>query len=167
VCFGFGCHRQQKRHAAARPPTGVRRRMKRKRQKLVGRDKGSLTEQQTKGTGTTTIQIRRKRDKNSHNRPSLPDRTSAAHSRAESEFPPQRNPAWRHMVWNTRLCLARLGLGLPTRLCPFLDFWWKLTLSWPNPGHYPPLIPYHLHRAQVPHCPVDHHHFSCLQISFP
>jgi len=26
------------------------------RQKLVGRDKGSLTEQQTKGTGTTTIQ---------------------------------------------------------------------------------------------------------------
>jgi len=30
------------------------------RQKLVGQDKGSLTEQQTKGTrtGTTTIQIR-------------------------------------------------------------------------------------------------------------
>jgi len=31
--------------------------------KLVGRDKGSLTEQQTKGTATTMIQIRRKRDK--------------------------------------------------------------------------------------------------------
>jgi len=28
------------------------------RQKLVGRDKGSLTEQQTEGTGTTTIQKR-------------------------------------------------------------------------------------------------------------
>jgi len=37
----------------------VRRRMERKRQKLVGRDKGSLTEQQTEGTATTTIQIRR------------------------------------------------------------------------------------------------------------
>ena len=59
-CFGFGCRRQQKRHAAAPPPTGVRRRMKRKRQKPVGRDKGSLTEQQREGTGTTTIQIRRK-----------------------------------------------------------------------------------------------------------
>jgi len=38
----------------------VRRRMERNRQKLVGRDKGSLTEQQTEGTVTTTIQIRRK-----------------------------------------------------------------------------------------------------------
>ena len=48
-CFGFSCHWQQKRHAAAPPPAGVRRRMKRKRQKLVGQDKGSLTEQQTEG----------------------------------------------------------------------------------------------------------------------
>jgi len=31
---------------------------KKKRPKLVGRDKGSLTEQQTKGTVTTTIQIK-------------------------------------------------------------------------------------------------------------
>jgi len=38
----------------------VQRRRERKRQKLVGWDKGTLTEQQTKGTGTTTIQIRRK-----------------------------------------------------------------------------------------------------------
>jgi len=36
----------------------VQRRRERNRQKLVGRDKGSLTEQQTKGTVTTTIQIR-------------------------------------------------------------------------------------------------------------
>jgi len=34
--------------------------MERNRQKLVGRDKGSLTEQQTEGTATTTIQMRRK-----------------------------------------------------------------------------------------------------------
>jgi len=48
-CFGFGCRRQQKRHAATPPPAGVRRRMKRNRQKPVGPDKGSLTEQQTEG----------------------------------------------------------------------------------------------------------------------
>ena len=48
-CFGFGCCRQQKRHAVAPPPAGVQRRMKRKRQKQVGWDKGSLTEQQTEG----------------------------------------------------------------------------------------------------------------------
>ena len=59
----FGCRRQQKRHAAAPPPACMRRRMERKRQKLVGRDKGSLTEQQTEGTVTTTVQIRRKHDK--------------------------------------------------------------------------------------------------------
>jgi len=34
--------------------------MERNRQKLVGWDKGSLTEQQTKGTGSTMKQIRRK-----------------------------------------------------------------------------------------------------------
>jgi len=33
--------------------------MERNRQKLVGQDKGSLTEQQTKGTATTTTQVRR------------------------------------------------------------------------------------------------------------
>jgi len=56
----FGCGRQQKHHVAAPPPTGVRRRMERNRQKMVGWHKSSLTEQQTKGTGTTMIQIRRK-----------------------------------------------------------------------------------------------------------
>jgi len=40
----FGCGRQQKLHVAAPPPAGVQRRMERNRQKLVGRDKGSLTE---------------------------------------------------------------------------------------------------------------------------
>jgi len=54
----FGCIQQQKYHAAAPPPAWVRRRMERNRQKLVGRDKGSLTEQQTKGIVTAAIQIR-------------------------------------------------------------------------------------------------------------
>ena len=57
-CSGLGCGWQQKHHVAAPPPSGVRRRMERNRQKLVGWDKGSLTEQQTKGTVTTTIQKR-------------------------------------------------------------------------------------------------------------
>jgi len=35
-CFGFGCRRQQKRHVAAPPPAGVRRKMKRNRQKTGG-----------------------------------------------------------------------------------------------------------------------------------
>jgi len=65
--FCFGCSRQQKRHAATPPPTGVWRRMERNRQKLVGRDKGSLTEQQTEGTATT-IQKRGIHKTNQQNR---------------------------------------------------------------------------------------------------
>jgi len=109
----------------------------------VGRDKGSLTEQQTKGTGTTTVQIRRKHNTNrTTQRAVLLDQTAAVPSRAVNEFPlrrsPHRNPAWQHMVWNTLLCLSRRGQH--TRLCPFLDslpgFRWILTLSWLNPGHH-------------------------------
>ena len=74
---GFGCSRQQKRHVAAPPPAGVRRRMERNRQKLVGRDKGSLREQQTEGTATTTILIRRKHDKLHDPQSRSLDRTSA------------------------------------------------------------------------------------------
>jgi len=66
-------------------PTGVGRRMERNRQKLVGRDKGSLTEQQTKGRVTTTIQIRRIHNINCTTEPLSPTAT-AARSRAASEF---------------------------------------------------------------------------------
>jgi len=45
----FGCRQQQKRHVATPPTAGVWRRMERNRQKLVGRDKGSLTETVNKG----------------------------------------------------------------------------------------------------------------------
>jgi len=95
--------------------------------KLVGRDKGILTEQQTKGTVTTMIYIRRKHDTNrTTHRAVLPDRTGihAPKPQVSSRHAapsPHQNPAWWHMVWNTRLCLARLGLGQPTRLCPFWD----------------------------------------------
>jgi len=69
---------------AAPPPAGVWRRMERNWQKPVGRDKGSLTEQQTKGTGTTAIQKRGKQNKpaeqSPQNRTALPDRTAAVPS---------------------------------------------------------------------------------------
>jgi len=59
--------------------------MERNKQKLVGRDKGSLTEQQTKGTGTTMIQKRRKHNTNrTTHRAALLNWTSAASSQAKS-----------------------------------------------------------------------------------
>jgi len=96
-----------------------------KKAKFVGWDKGSLIEQQTKGTATATIYKRGIHKTNQQNRTALSDWTPAVPSRAASELPlhrsPHQNPAWQHMVWNTWLCLARMGLGQPTRLCPFLD----------------------------------------------
>jgi len=93
ICvFWFGCGQQQKRHAAAPPPTAVRRRMERNRQKPEGRDKGSLTEQQTKATATTTVQIRGKHNTNrTAQRAALPNRLRLR-SRAASEFSPPRFP---------------------------------------------------------------------------
>jgi len=61
--------------------------------------------------------------------------------------------------------------GSSGQLYPLPGSGQKLTLSWLKPGHYPPLILYHLRHAQVLHFPVTHHYFSCLkyytQISFP
>jgi len=67
--------------------------MERNRQKLVGQDKGSLAEQQTKGTGTTTIHIRRIHNTNrTTHRAALPERTAAVSSRVASKFPPPSSP---------------------------------------------------------------------------
>jgi len=123
------------------PPPGCGGEWKETGRKLVGQDKGSLTEQQTKGTGTTTIQkrgIHKTNQQNRARRTEPPSQTELPLSPPEPRkssrppAPPHRNPAWRHMVQNTRLCLARWGQ--PARLCPFPGFRWKLTLSWPNPG---------------------------------
>jgi len=113
----FGCGRQQKQHAAAPAPAAVQRRMERNRQKLVGRDKGSLTEQQTKGTGTTTIQ----KKQNTQNKPteqSLQNtaalsRTATSRSRAASEFPPtrtQNDGTW----YGIPCCVWSGGVSLPS-----------------------------------------------------
>jgi len=53
----FGRGRQQQGRSAAPAPAGVGRRRERNGPKLERGDKGSLTEQQTEGTATTTIQI--------------------------------------------------------------------------------------------------------------
>jgi len=114
-CSGFGCRRQQKHHAAAPPPARVRRRMERNRQKPVGWDKGSLTEQQTKGTGTTTIQIRRIHKTNQQNR------THRAEPLSRTE-PPPRAPeprvSSRHAVPPTRTQHDGTWYGIPSSVWP-------------------------------------------------
>jgi len=55
--FGCGWQQRTKRLLYHSSPSGVGRRMERKRQKLMGRDKGNWTEQKTKQTVTTTILI--------------------------------------------------------------------------------------------------------------
>jgi len=67
--------------------------MERNKQKPVGQDKGSLTEQQTKGTVTTMIQKRGKHNTNrTTQRTVLPDQTCAALSRAVRAFPLPSSP---------------------------------------------------------------------------
>jgi len=62
-----------------------------KQAETVGRDKGSLTEQQTKGTAKTTIQIRRKHNTN-HKTQRAPLHDRCLRSRTASEFPPPASP---------------------------------------------------------------------------
>ena len=122
LCFGFGCRRQQKSHAAAPPPAGVRRRMERNRQKLVGRDKGSLTEQQTEGNRNNNGTNKKTQQRTARPRQPLsqtgrvprPPKSRVSSRRA----PPPWNPAWRHVVWNTGLCLARWGQPPPPGCAP-------------------------------------------------
>jgi len=86
--------------SATRPPLPLPRcggKWKETGRKLVGRDKGSSIEQQTKGTATTTIQKRAIHKTNQQNRTVLSDQTAAEPSQAASDFlphrPPHRNPA--------------------------------------------------------------------------
>jgi len=83
---------------ASPPPAGVRRRIEGNRQKLVGQDKDSLTEQQTKGTVTIAIPIRRiynikqeNAESNSHRLP--PPRAPEQRESTRCPAPPSQNPA--------------------------------------------------------------------------
>jgi len=73
--------------------------MERNRQKLVGRDKGSLTEQQTEGNRNNNGTNKEKNTTTNcmTQTAALPNRPGAAPPQAASEFPPRRpghrNPA--------------------------------------------------------------------------
>ena len=126
TCSGFGCSWQQKRQAAAPPSAAVRRRMERNRQKLVGRDKGSLTEQQTEGTGTTTIQIRRKHDMNRTTDPLswtglAPRGPQPQESSPPRRSPPPPEPSVKAHGMEYRALFGPVGSALTPRLCPFLE----------------------------------------------
>jgi len=78
--------------STAPPHTGVGRRMERKRQKLMGQVKGSLTDQQITGTVKKTILIRRMFKKISKsNRPAL-NAWCPSRSRAATDFSPPSSP---------------------------------------------------------------------------
>jgi len=67
--------------------------MERNRQKLVGHDKGSLTEQQTKGTGTTTtIQMRRIHKTKQQNAESNSHHPPPPCAPEPQDFPPPSSP---------------------------------------------------------------------------
>ena len=127
----LGCGRQQKRHAAASPPAGVQSRMERKRQKPVGRDKGSLTEQQTKGTGTTTVQIRRKHNTNhTAHTAALLNRHRCALPSCEWVLPTPLPPPEPSMMAHGMEYPALFGqVGSARPAVPLPGFWWKLTPS--------------------------------------
>jgi len=72
----------------APPRAGVGRRMERNRQKRVGQDKGSLTEQQTKGTGTTVILIKRIYKTNSKMHRATLTTQCLVHSQVATPFSP-------------------------------------------------------------------------------
>jgi len=128
LCFGFGCRRQQKRHVAAPPPAGVRRRTRRKRQKSVGRDKGSLTEQQTEGnrnnngTDKEKTQQRTARPRQPLSRTALALHPPPGRAR---EFPPRRTPAPEPSVtaqgMEHRALFGQGGSAPTPPLCPFLE----------------------------------------------
>jgi len=102
---------------AAPPPAGVRRRIERIRQKLVGWDKGSLTEQQTKGTLTTTIQIRRIHNTNSRTEPlSLP--ATAAQLRESSHNPVPLTGTQHDGTWYRTPCSVWPGWVSPPGCVP-------------------------------------------------
>ena len=121
----FGCGQQQKRHAAAPPPTGVWRRMGRNRQKPVGQDKGSLTEQQTEGNSNNNDTDKEKtrqqqtRSLGSHRRRTLPSRKRVLTEPPEPPSPPE--PSVMSQGMEHRALFGQVGSAPTPRLCPFLE----------------------------------------------
>ena len=92
----------------------------------MGRDKGSLTEQQTEGTGTTTIQIRRKHNNEPHDPDSRsPEQDGHRALPSRSSVPPRRPPPPERSVtahgMEHRALFGQVGSAPTPRLCPFLE----------------------------------------------
>jgi len=83
--------------------------MERNRQKLVARDKGSLTEQQTKGTVTTTIQMRKHSTNCTTQRATL--------SQATAHLPPPEPSMMTHGMEYPAL-FGQVGSARPAVLLP-------------------------------------------------
>ena len=77
-CYGLAAAGKKSTTRLPLPPLGCGGEWKETGKKPVGQDKGSLTEQQTKGTVTTTIQIRGIHKTNPQNRATLPNRHRCA-----------------------------------------------------------------------------------------
>jgi len=114
-----------------------RREWKKNREKLVSWNKGFLTEEQTKETVAIAIQIRRinstkqqNTESNSHRPP--PPHPPEPRERLPTLQSPQPEP---DMTAHGMEYPAFFGQVEST--CPAVSppgFWWKLTLSWLNPG---------------------------------
>ena len=112
--------------SAAPRPAGGQRRMERSRQKLVGRDKGSLTEQQTKGTVTAMIPIRRKHK----------TKQQTAESNSHCPPPPCAPELWllpAALLPPTRTQHGGTWYGIPCSVWPGGSAWLCLLLVKINP----------------------------------
>jgi len=92
----------------------------------VGRDKGSLTEQQTEGTATTTVQLRRKHNNEPHDpdscspkqyRRRVPPKPRVRFRRAA----PPLEPSMMSHGMEYRALFGQVGSAPTPRLCPFLE----------------------------------------------
>ena len=146
--------------------------MERKWQKLVGRDKGSLTEQQTKWTATKTILIRRIYKTNSEMHGTTLTTWCLKRSWATTTSPlPAPSPGAQHDgTWYWIPCYVWPGwVSQPSCAPSWIPVKINPILAEPRTLPTPYSIP--STSCPGPHFPVDHHHFSCLerytQISLP
>jgi len=101
--------------------------MERNRQKLVGQDKGNLTEQQTEGTGTTTMQkkgeytkqTRRTEPLSRTKRPLCPPEPRVTSRRAA----PPPEPRMTAQGMECQALFGQVGVGSAHPAVPLPGFW--------------------------------------------
>jgi len=102
--------------------------MERNRQKPVGRDKGSITEQQTEGTGTTTIQkrgIHKTKHTAQQSRSPEPPPLHAPEPRVSSHraAPPSPEPSMTAHGMEYPALFGQVGVGPAHSAVPLPGFW--------------------------------------------